>query len=261
MNPQQRKEYWQVFDNFRKSREQRYGPRIAKILTAQKREFIDRVKQGEQTIMLNAQPLYSLIKELYLDAGVTFGHKVLVSIKRQKEEKARMPIGFNARMQQLIELYYNTDFWNFSNSITETTRDLLVKVLAQAQADGLGIDDTIKLLEDTELSQNRARLIARTETVTAANSGAHLAAKESGIKVQKVWIATHDIRTRDDHYRVSSAAIEIDEPFDVGGYAMLHPGVRTQTNGMAVPAKEVCNCRCTEAFVPVRDASGRVISA
>jgi uncharacterized protein with gpF-like domain len=261
MNQQFKREYWQVFDNFRKSREQRYAPAIQKVLNLQKKEFVEQFKQGNTSgFKLNSQPLTKVIRSLYFDAGTTFGHKVLVSIKRQKEQKARMPIGFNERMQQLIEQYYGVDFLNISEGITDTTRDLLVKVLTDAQRQGLGFDDTIKLLEDTELSKSRSRLIARTETVTAANSGAHLSAKESGIVVNKVWIATQDDRTRHDHYNVSTEAISIDEPFIVGAYEMLHPGIRKQPNGLAVPPKEICNCRCVEAFEAVRDASGRVLT-
>jgi uncharacterized protein with gpF-like domain len=262
MNQQKKREYWQVFDRFRKSRELIYTPKIAKVLNQQKVEFIEKYKQGHLIGMkLNAEPLQALIRTLCLDAGIRFGHKVLVNIKRQKtEQKARMPIGFNARMQELIEQYYLMDFHDFADSITDTTRDLLQKVLIRAQADGLGFDDTIKQLEATELSRARARLIARTETVTAANSGAHLSAKESGILVKKVWIATQDDRTRHDHYFVSAEAIDIDDPFIVGPYQMDHPGVRKQPNGLAVPPKEVCNCRCVVAYEPVRDAAGRTIT-
>lgn len=261
LTDQQKKDYWQVFDNFRKSRERKYAPVIQRILQQQKAEFIHKYKTGHLAgITLSPDNLYKAIKALYYDAGTTFGHKVLVSIKRQREQKARMPIGFNARMQQLIEKYYGLDFLTFSQGITDTTRDLLNAVLIKAQRDGLGFDDTIKLLEGTELSKARARLIARTETVTAANAGAQLAARDSGILVNKVWIATQDNRTRHDHYAVSSAAIGLDEAFNVGGYEMDHPGVRKQPDGSPVSPKEVCNCRCVVAHVPVRDIRGLAIS-
>jgi hypothetical protein len=171
-----------------------------------------------------------------------------------------MPIGFNERMQQLIEEYYGVDFLNLSVDISETTRDILNRVLINAQRDGLGFDDIVKQLESTELSKKRARLIARTETVTAANSGAVLAANESGILLKKIWIATQDARTRHDHRQVNKEPIEMEAAFKVGAYQMSQPGVRKQPNGLAVPPKEVCNCRCTVAFLPQRDSTGRVIS-
>lgn len=259
MTQQFKREYWQVFDNFRKSREEKYAPKIGRALRDQKKEFIEQFKQGATDFKLNAQPLQTIIKELYFDAGITFGHKVLVSINRQKAEKARMPIGFNEEMQRLIEQYYGVDFLNQSEDIADTTRDELMKVLIQAQRDGLGFDDTLKLVQAKDISENRKRLIARTETVTAANSGAHLSAKQSGILVNKVWIPTLDNRTRHDHSMVSPEPIDIDSPFIVGAYEMLHPGIRRQPNGLPVPAKEVANCRCVEAFQAVRDASGRVL--
>lgn len=261
MTAKQRLEYWQVFDQFRKSREKLYAPKIAKALTAQKREFIEQFKRGATTFILSGAALKAIITNLYFDGAVTFGAKVQANLTRlrRNEQKARMPIGFSVRMQQLIEQYYGVDFLNLSEGITETTKELLYQVLVTAQRDGLGFDDIVKQLESTELSKNRARLIARTETVTAANSGAYLAAKESGILVKKVWIATRDHRTRHDHSSVSKEEIDADLPFKVGAYEMLYPGIRKQPNGLAVPAKEVVNCRCVVAHVPQRDASGRVI--
>jgi hypothetical protein len=259
MNQQQRLEYWQVFDRFRKSRETLYAPKIARVLNAQKQQFIEQYKAGEH-ILLSAAPLKALITDLYFDAAITFGAKVRANLTRQQSrQKARMPIGFNERMQQLIEQYYGVDFLNMSQDITDTTRGMLYAILTKAQNDGLGFDDIVKLLDQTPISPNRARLIARTETVTAANSGAFLAAKESGIKLKKIWIATKDNRTRRDHAHVSTAEIDEDEAFAVGAYEMMHPGIRRQPNGLAVPAKEVVNCRCVIAHVPQRDASGRVI--
>lgn len=261
MNPQQRLQYWQVFDNFRKSRESLYAPKIAKVLNQQKREFIEKYRQGLTSgFLLNSEPLKLIIRNLYFDAGINFGDKVRYFLKQQASQKRRMPMGFNQRMQELIEMYYGVDFLNMSEGITDTTRQLLVDVLTNAQRDGLGFDDTIALLEGTELSRNRARLIARTETITAANSGSMLSAKESGIVVNKVWIATQDARTRHDHYNVSADAIDIDAAFKVGQYEMEQPGARRQPNGLPVPAKEVCNCRCCVSFIAVRDASGRVLT-
>lgn len=267
MNQQQKLEYWQTFNNFQQSREKKYAPAISRILTEQKKEFIQQFKEQGYITKLNALPLRRLITDLYFDAAITFGAKVLTAIKRASVEqkslevKRRMPIGFNARMQFLIEQYFGLDFLNMSEDITQTTKDILTKVLIQAQADGLGFDDIVRQLESTELSKKRARLIARTETVSAANSGAMLSAKESGIMVQKIWIATRDARTRHDHRMVETGAIGIDEYFNVGGYQMAQPGDRGGKDGrLKVPAKEICNCRCTVAFQPVRDSAGRTIS-
>lgn len=263
MNQQQKIEYWQAFDRFRKSRELKYAPKIAKALNAQKAEFIEQFKSQGYVTKLNSLPLQQIIRNLYFDAAITFGAKVLTNVKRTQvkslEVKRRMPIGFNARMQFLIEQYYGLDFLNLSEGISDTTRQILFDVLTEAQNLGKSFDDIVKELEGTELSKVRSRLIARTETVAASNSGAMLAAQESGILLKKVWIATYDSRTRHTHRGVQTGAIDIDEPFKVGKYEMMQPGSKKQPNGLPVGPEEVCNCRCCVSFVPVRDR-GRIVS-
>lgn len=256
MTIKDKRDYWIVFNSFQKSREKKYAPMIQRALLAQKADFINQYKAGQITV-LNSAPMVEVIHSLYLDAAIVFGAKVLASLK---QEKARMPMGFNYRMQQLIESYFGIDFLNLSTGISDTTKDILMNVLIDAQAQGLGFDEIIRQLEKTELSKARAAMIARTETVSSANHGAMLGATESGLLVKKVWIATMDNRTRHDHSRVSTEAIGYNEPFNVGGYDMQQPGDKGGKNGaLRVPAKEIVNCRCAVAFEPQRDANGRLI--
>jgi uncharacterized protein with gpF-like domain len=105
----------------------------------------------------------------------------------------------------------------------------------------------------------RAMRIARTETVTAANAAGQIYANTSGMEMNKTWIAVKDKRTRHDHSIVDGTTIDINLPFNVGTAQMMHPGARTQPNGLEVPAKEIVNCRCTVGYVAKRDANGNII--
>ena len=110
----------------------------------------------------------------------------------------------------------------------------------------------------------RARRIARTETVTAANGAAMIYAQNSGNEMEKIWIAVKDNRTRHDHRQIDGNRQSIEEPFTLvspkyGDVFMMQPGVRQQSNGLPVPAAEVVNCRCTVAFRAKRDSQGRII--
>lgn len=68
----------------------------------------------------------------------------------------------------------------------------------------------------------RARTIARTETLTASNQGQvelWRQAQESGTlssDAKRVWIATDDSRTRDEHAEVDGEEVGINEPFSNG---------------------------------------------
>lgn len=82
---------------------------------------------------------------------------------------------------------------------------------------------------------------ARTAFTSAENGGRQAAfesAAEMGIQVRKRWVATKDKRTRRDHANADGQTVPIDQPFDIGGYAMMYPG---DPDG---PGKELYNCRC-----------------
>ena len=93
----------------------------------------------------------------------------------------------------------------------------------------------------------RAERIARTELATARNAAQFDAAEqvaETGERVTKVWLAAHDERTRDAHAAADGQTVDLDEPFDVGGEALMYPGDRE--NGSA---GNVIACRCSVSYV------------
>lgn len=91
--------------------------------------------------------------------------------------------------------------------------------------------------------RKRATSIARTETIGAYNGGqlaaARVRSEASGVTLEKVWLATIDSRTRKDHYKADGQRVPIDQPFEIGGRELDHPGDPT------APAAQVVNCRCT----------------
>jgi hypothetical protein len=94
-----------------------------------------------------------------------------------------------------------------------------------------------------------AETIARTETIGAYNAGTLTAWLTSAAvldeAVDKVWVATHDERTRPDHHHADGQRVPLGGTFLVGGVPMRFPG-----DPAAVP-EQVVNCRCTMIEVPV----------
>jgi hypothetical protein len=124
-------------------------------------------------------------------------------------------------------------------------------IIDKATVNGATIPDVqeqIEKLFDATGMQNwkdRARTVARTEVVGAYNGGLHdafsmIADNDPGTQYVHRWLATDDQRTRPDHREADGQVQPWGTPFDVGGYAMMHPHDPT------APAKEVVNCRCTE---------------
>ncbi len=92
------------------------------------------------------------------------------------------------------------------------------------------------------LAGDRARVVARTEVIGAANAGSIDAMRASGVVASKEWIATADDRTRPDHAEADGQVVGLDEPFTVGDTQMDHPG------DPDAPADEVVNCRCSLGY-------------
>lgn len=147
--------------------------------------------------------------------------------------------------------------------ITATTKRQIENVLQIANQNGWGVKKTVSALKNTDITKQRAELIVRTETMKAANAGAMVGAAELGFAVQKEWVSTLDNRTRRiprdqyDHLHMNGVRVGFTERFIVPSTktidAMLYPG------DPAGAAGNVCNCRCTVAFIPIRDSQGKPI--
>lgn len=120
----------------------------------------------------------------------------------------------------------------------------------------------------TTMSRASAIRAARTAVTSAQNGGRQdgfADAAKMGISVRKRWIATKDMRTRPEHGAADGQTVETDQPFDVGGEALMFPG-----DPSGSPAN-IYNCRCTMRSVEpddieaeprmmrVRDANGNSV--
>lgn len=87
--------------------------------------------------------------------------------------------------------------------------------------------------------------IARTETTRVEGSARQAVGDEGkrlGFEMEKVWVATNDDRTRDDHLAMDGVSVPNDEPFVLpDGTQMMFPG----DISLGAGANQVCNCRCS----------------
>lgn len=139
-------------------------------------------------------------------------------------------------------------------SVTETTRERIVRQVAAGQDEGLGVEAIAKRINQAvpKISRTRGALIARTETHGAANYAMHETAKTTGLDLVKEWVSVEDVRTRRfakkypaeyDHVSMNGQRREMDEPFAMpwdGGddLAIMYPGEAGK------PGAATINCRC-----------------
>ena len=134
--------------------------------------------------------------------------------------------------------------WNIQNVNSAVAKGIIkgdsIPKIAARLKDVVGMNEVASVRE--------ARTIVTSVENQARMDTAH-EAQEKGVIMKKVWYCTHDSRTRDWHvqadrdYHADSKAIDIDEPFVVGGEDMMYPG---DPNGSP---ENVYICRCTTAHV------------
>lgn len=169
--------------------------------------------------------------------------------------------GVNVLAAQLNQLGVNVSDTRLSNHVSDTirehvftaTEDTMKRIkgdvmenLAQSYEDGLGIKDAAKRLEEVfeGMTENRTRLIARTEINSEVGVAKFGTMQEHNIQYQQWWTA-EDERVRGhpdqddpiaDHYSLHGQIVRVGDKFENG---LLFPGDRE--NG---PLEEWINCRC-----------------
>jgi SPP1 gp7 family putative phage head morphogenesis protein len=88
-----------------------------------------------------------------------------------------------------------------------------------------------------DISKERARTIASTETAAAYGAGREEAMRSAGVEY-KEWLTSGNDNVRATHAAANNQRVPIDEPFEVGGEELMYPG---DSNGSA---ENVINCHC-----------------
>lgn len=245
MNLQQRREYWLRFHRFQKRYEAIYTSKIKKALQSNVTQYLKNQNINDVT----SAPMHFVLTDLYKTTGKTWA--AYTNSTLPKKRKARMPMGFSERIVELMRIHFGLDLLNHSEGITDKTKEIIEKILGNASELGLSFDETVRMLrESTELGTTRARTIARTETVGAANGASMINAMETGLELNKVWISAKDNRTRRtprdefDHLHMDGITIAHNDLFKVHGKEnddlLQYPGDRRS----GADPGNIVNCRC-----------------
>ena len=131
-----------------------------------------------------------------------------------------------------------------AEDISRTTRDQVMAMASRGRRDGMGQDEIARMIGNRVgvVSRARAGMIARTEIHSASVFASHEAAVDTGLPLEKDWLAASD--ARDDHAAADDGrSIPMDELFEVGGERLRYPGDPSGS------AENVINCRCQEGHV------------
>lgn len=234
MTPKEQREFWLKFHRFQIRYELMYTSQINKALKNQVQQFID----NKDLLYVRSGELYSILLSLYKTTGVAWAYNTRGLLAK----KSGGQMGFSERVVSTMQQIFGFDLLNDAEGITQTTKRLIQDVLTEAALEGWSFDEIVLKITSPDFTAKRARLIARTETVNAANAGSMANLKYAGA-TKKIWISAMDNRTREHHLEVNQTVIPINDFFKVGDSLMQHPGDK------AGGANECCNCRCAVAGV------------
>lgn len=191
--------------------------------------------------------LVELIKTWMKRVVFLFGPRVIEELNNAAKGHAALIEKKDAFdiFQESVLLWLDEYAFAQANSITGSMAEFATQVLVDAFNEGLGEQEAAQLLQEVIGGDysNAARIV-RTEIHTAANLASDEAARATGLDMVKEWGVTDDARARPTHVDADGQRREMDEPFSVGGYALMYPG---DASG---PAHEVINCRCVTLYHP-----------
>lgn len=255
---------WKQYNTFHKRKTAQHTPGVYKALQAQLKYFAEtRDIEGIPFI-----PVAEQLKNIYVDTGPLWAFQTYINVMRDAglkkhyrpaiSLKRRMPIGFNESFINAMLEFYRVDFLNTADDITQTSKDYIRQSITRGLQKGEDLDFIIDQILKDGFTKKRAALIARTEVMKASNHGEQLGTDKTGLETRKEWLSVRDHRTRRDHVAADGQTVEDGAPFHIGteNYLMQRPGASKGTDGRTIPAKEICNCRCTVGRHVLRDSDG-----
>ena len=222
------------------------------------------VARSNLSNLLMDERIGNILSSLYNQAGLEGARWTYNELRVSAKEGMKAAFfGRNARWVQAVSNYLKINLFEFIAKITDTTKDDLLRLIQKGISEGWGIDKMVDEIESSEIPRARARVIARTEVVRAANVGHQIGAQSFPYEVNKKWSAAKDHRTRHSHRQVNNHVTDEDGTFRVPVYKgdkptgqvdmMLAPG-----DPKAHPSNTI-NCRCRIIHEAKRDGKGQLI--
>jgi SPP1 gp7 family putative phage head morphogenesis protein len=235
-------DYQREYQRLIKRYERMFTPVIFRAIKKQLDQYLEKGNIND----IKSEPVFQALEKLYLKVGVNWATKTDKQI-RQDLKLPRLG-GYGERMARLIKREYGTTLVNMSEDITGTTKDRIRTILRNAIDKPLTLSELAKEIQSPEINTRRARTIARTETIRAANAASLANVNDKGYIVQKKWLAVIDRRTRDDHKELDEKVVEKEaswtfEDKDGVTQTLKYPG------DPDAPPEQTINCRCSMVWV------------
>jgi len=232
-HPRARRYYFRMKDARLSEQERRVEWHLRRYLNEQRDRLLERMptdRKGLGDVIFNKEEEKKLLKTAIAPVIRS------IAIEEGKDTAARFGVDFEVTSR--VEEFISERSADVSDSITETTFSQIQRELEKATEEGLDYNDMGRRLEEKydEVKDGRGKVIARTESHTAATKADYEAMRQAGIE-SKIWVAVLDDVTRPEHAAMDGTEIPIDRDFELPDGTNIHiPG-----DG---PPEHSINCRC-----------------
>lgn len=158
------------------------------------------------------------------------------------------PPWLRKRIKESLRSAFKRPYWL---KIHKTTREQVRREIQRGLDDGESLRDVALELEDISptISASRGMAIARTESLSAVNSG-HVAGilqlqEESGEAMGKEWLSVFGSTSRADHMEASGQVVGVEDDFALGEENCPYPGYE----GLSAGQRINCQCAVLSAFM------------
>lgn len=230
--------------------ERKLKSQVRSLLSREQRAVIAKIKAGE--VLPKTRDWYDDATEDSHDEWIAIFVAMMIAAiadgwELASEQFAGYALSYDAYIDAAAS-YAAEQAGKLVGDISATTRKELSRIIEQAITNGWSEEETARRVAELYdgWKGSRAATIARTEVARALNYGVHWHAREIaqkyGLRIVKQWSAVNDSRTRYTHALAHGQKRLLDEPFEVGGALLMHPG---DPSG---PPQETVNCRCVEVL-------------
>lgn len=257
--------------------EELFFPKVHRTIRAKFKETIAIVKDRGVNAAISAlnndlvnPELTDAINQLYATVGLKFSNITWRDLIQQKRAAKSFGLEFETKafgnapiwIKWILEYLRKHLIENITYDVNKTTKDHLLKILSRSIKEGMGLDETVSLLEKDTFSETQAARIVRTEVNVSANAGVLAAGETYEYQMQKEWVAVHDFRTRGNdpedhasHVELNGTVIDFEDVFTDtrNGDKLKSPG------DPKASAESIINCRCQLTLKAKRDERDRLI--
>jgi SPP1 gp7 family putative phage head morphogenesis protein len=259
---EQRTALWRKMVQGRSKIEKAYLSKFTRLLAEARREQIAKINAnaslfGQSNKVLSPQLVFSLdpwknkvtkeFRKVNIEALNDSTREVNEEIERIKPPTPAAPNAPKAdpwKLPPSKAISFLDQRENLLKGIADDIHKEIMSIIELGMTDRLGSEAIAEKIREkfNQISNGRAKTIARTETGAAYGYSREEAMKAAGIGF-KEWLATQDDRCRATHLAADGQIVPMDQPFDVGGAALMYP---CDPDG---PPEEIINCRCVQVAV------------